>query len=111
MGNVLDCSADPLEGELDLSTLDGPIMKPFHAMSIRELAYNVKYDAQEDAKRYRGNKGKSGQSSDVEEESYSTSSLEKDEGEQTSASLSVLEPPPTQHEWSNIHINMYNIII
>ena len=38
---------------------------------------------------------------------FSVEGLSEDEGEQTSASLSVLEPPPTQHERSNIHINMY----
>ena len=54
MGGVLDCSADPFEGEIDLSTMEGPIVKPFHAMSIKELAYNVEYEKKEDALRCGG---------------------------------------------------------
>jgi len=58
MGGVLDCSADPLEGEIDLSTMEGPILKPFHAMSIKELAYNVDFEKREDIIRLgKGNSG------------------------------------------------------
>ena len=58
MGGVLDCSADPLEGEIDLSTMEGPILKPFHAMSIKELAYNVDFEKREDTIRLgKGNSG------------------------------------------------------
>lgn len=82
MGGVLDCAANPLEGEIDLSTMEGPILKPFHAMSIKELAYNVDFEKREDIIRLR--KGNSGDR---------TISVEKVEGvadEPKSASSHIL---------------------
>ena len=58
MGGVLDCSADPLE-DLDLSNLTGPITKPLHAMSIKELVYNVQYEKNADAARFATSKSSS----------------------------------------------------
>jgi hypothetical protein len=51
MGGVLDCSADPLE-DMDFSNLTGPIVKPLHAMSIKELVYNVQYEKNADLERF-----------------------------------------------------------
>lgn len=51
MGGVLDCSADPME-DLDFSNLTGPIVKPLHAMSIKELVYNVQYEKNADVERF-----------------------------------------------------------
>ena len=48
MGGVLDCSADPTEGDIDFSALKGPIVKPMHAMTVKELAYNVAYHKEQD---------------------------------------------------------------
>ena len=98
MGGVLDCSADPLEGEVDFSNMEGPIVKPFHAMSIRELAYNVKYDAEEDARR--GSKdlvggvvggGRNAGTTIPDKDQMQT----KDE---TSTSQSLLEPATTRSQ-------------
>ena len=50
MGGVLDCSADPME-EMDFSNLTGPIVKPLHAMSIKELVYNVQIEKNADLQR------------------------------------------------------------
>ena len=43
MGSILDCTADPGADEVDLSQHPGKINKPFHALSIKELAHNVKF--------------------------------------------------------------------
>ena len=51
MGGVLDCSADPLD-DMDFSSLTGPIVKPLHAMSIKELVYSVQYEKKTDAERF-----------------------------------------------------------
>lgn len=85
MGNVLDCASDPTE-EINFEELEGPIMKPFHAMSIKELAYNVKYEASEDAKKYGGSlQEREGVVEQVEEQTTIDDS-------EVSTSMSVLEP-------------------
>ena len=96
MGGVLDCSADPLEGEVDFSNMEGPIVKPFHAMSIRELAYNVKYDAEEDARR--GSKDDLVGGVGVGGGNAGTTIPDKDQMQtknETSTSQSLLEPATT----------------
>ena len=52
MGSVLDCSADPLDGDVDFSNQSGPIKKPLHAMTIKELAYNINYEKNADKSRF-----------------------------------------------------------
>ena len=52
MGSILDCTADPDADEVDLSQHPGKINKPFHALSIKELAHNVKFQEEEDKNRY-----------------------------------------------------------
>jgi hypothetical protein len=90
MGGVLDCSADPLEGEIDLSKLDGPILKPFHAMSIKELAYNVEFSKNQDSINFGGGGRKKLGRQAVEKHGDGE---DDDDDEEPSASLSVLEPP------------------
>lgn len=50
MGGVLDCSADPID-DIDFSNLTGPIVKPLHAMSVKELVYNIQYEHKADLER------------------------------------------------------------
>ena len=44
MGGVLDCSHGTSDEEVDVSTHVGPIDKPFHRMTIKELEYTVQHD-------------------------------------------------------------------
>ena len=44
MGGVLDCSYGGADAETDVSKHVGPIDKPFHKMTIKELEYTVMYD-------------------------------------------------------------------
>ena len=46
MGGMLDCSAG-VEDEIDVANHSGPIKKPFHRMTIREIEYTVKYEKQQ----------------------------------------------------------------
>ena len=44
MGGVLDCSYGGADAETDVSKHVGPIDKPFHKMTIKELEYTVMYE-------------------------------------------------------------------
>ena len=53
MGGMLDCSHDAYDDEVDVTNHVGPINKPYHKMTIRELEYSVRYDKQEHARMMR----------------------------------------------------------
>ena len=46
MGGMLDCSAG-VEDEIDVANHSGPIKKPFHRMTIREIEFSVKKEKQQ----------------------------------------------------------------
>lgn len=43
MGGMLDCSAG-VDDEIDVANHSGPIKKPFHRMTLKEIEYTVKYE-------------------------------------------------------------------
>jgi len=57
MGGMLDCSHDAYDDEVDVTNHVGPINKPYHKMTIRELEYSVRYDKQEYARTMRRREG------------------------------------------------------
>ena len=46
MGGILDCSA-AVDDEVDVTSHTGPIHKPLHRMTLREIEYTVNYEKEQ----------------------------------------------------------------
>ena len=49
MGALLDCTSDASEREVDVAHHVGPIEKPLHMQSIKELQYSVRFESERDS--------------------------------------------------------------